>query len=77
MDEFTGYVPKIGDRVRVSALDYEGKPNHFSEKVGTVCAVAPNLTNCRVWVDDLGDGNNYGGYSGVRLFPGEIEKIEG
>jgi hypothetical protein len=77
MDEFTGYVPKVGDRVRILPREPEDGPTLFAGMVGTVRTVAPALSSCHVWLDELEDAaNRRMGYPGVRFFPGEIEKIE-
>jgi len=73
METFTGYIPKVRDRVRVLAHPDEQKRAQLGEsyvgQVGRVHRVAPSLSNCQVIID----GHEDWGYPWLRLFPGEVE----
>lgn len=59
--EFSGYVPEVGDRVRIEDTHTEGR---LTGRAGVVTSVAPNKSNCFVMLDGMT-------YS-IRFFPGEI-----
>ena len=73
MNSFIGYVPKIGDRVRV--LRHPVYPASFVGLVGTVKAVAPNHARCCVDLDNALFNRPFWNHPCVCFYPGEVEAV--